>query len=645
MRQFLEKNYKIIIGVILSFIAIVSLLNAWNDSAIFDETAHIGAAYSYVARHEIRLNPEHPPLIKDLAGLPLLFMDLNFDTSLPFWTGELKNKWDDGQWASGRHLLYEAGNNPDKIIFWSRFPIIILSIILGLFIFKWSKELAGTLAGLIALAFYAFDPNILGHNHFVTTDLGIAAFMAFSFYYYLKFIKNPAWKNALLAGIFLGLLMLAKFSFIIALPVFALATVVYPLVSCVNPEEKNKFILRTKKFGEYIGKGALVFFISLMVVWIVYTGNTFKMQKETVSRMIEANFPVISVKNPKEIYTNKVLHLLNDHAITRPFTNFGVGIGYVFRRVSGGNGAYFMGQVSSTAFPAYFPTVFLIKESIPALFFMLFALILGFVKIISTFRKSFSNFLQKNFQSATSYLRAHIVEFAMLVFIFLYACISITGNLNIGFRHLFPILPFIYILTAKSVANFLKNKFSRHKALASYEHNSPEARESAISEVRKIQKIRIFSAAFSLIFAYLILGTIFTYPNYMSYFNEAAGGPKSGYRFVTDSNADWGQDLKRLRSFLNNHPDIGKIRVDYFGGGDIKTYIGDKYGMWWDSKRPIEPGWYAISANFLQGSLYDKTRPDNESYRWLKSKKPAYQAGASILIYYVTPEEAVAANN
>ena len=529
------------------------------------------------------------------------------------------------------------------------------------------------MAGLIALILYAFDPNILGHNHFVTTDLGIAAFMTFSFYYYLKFIKHPTWRNVLLAGVFLGLLQLAKFSFIIALPIFGMATIIYPLVIKMISNEKNNFVFRVKKLGIYIGKGALVFSISLIVVWLVYGLNTLNIKSDIVAQTIDVTFPPSDTANPNNIRTNKILHLLNANAYTRPLTEYGLGIGYVFRRVSGGNGAYFMGQVSSTAFRAYFPAVFLIKEPIPSLFFMFFALLLGCLKVISTFRKSFSNFFKNNFQNISHYLRAYIVEFSMVVFIFLYSYVSITGNLNIGFRHLFPILPFIYLLTAKTLSNFLKNKIPQHQAIASYQHNSQKAFELAKKEISRKQKVRIFSFAFILLFAYFILETIIAYPSYMSYFNESVGGPKNGYKYVTDSNADWGQDLKRLKLWIyktdaclkrperkvmcenvsmetenklreakNIGKGIDKIRVDYFGGGDIKTYIGDKYLMWWDSKRPVETGWYAISTNFLQGSLYDTQKPDNESYRWLKNKKPAYQVGTSILIYYITPEEATA---
>lgn len=615
MRSFLEKRYKLIVGLILTFMAVVSTMNAWWDGAIFDETAHIPAGYSYVTKHEIRLNPEHPPLLKDLAGLPLLFLNLSFNTdNQPFWQGTLPGKWDEGQWAAGRYLLYQAGNDADKIIFWSRMPIVILSLILGWFIFRWAKELAGTIAGLLALTIYAFDPNILGHNHFVTTDLGIAAFMAFAFYYYLRFIKNPTWKNVILAGIFTGLLMLVKFSFATALPIFLLITIVYPLVIRKKTGEEKAAFFKFKKLAEYIGKGATVVAISLVVVWIVYTANTYKMTKETVYQSIENNFPSSDTTSVKNVYTNKLLHFLNDRNITRPLTEFGIGIGYVFRRVSGGNGAYFMQQVSGTAFPAYFPTVFALKEPIVNLFLMLSAIVLAIFGTVKTWSQNF------RISYVVDYIRENIVGLSLFGFIVLYAYVSITGNLNIGFRHLFPILPFAYILTAKSIWGYVK-KMEQHGRF-------------------------IWGTLLLILSIMLIAETASAYPAYMSYFNQIAGGPRNGYQYVTDSNADWGQDMKRLKAFIDIHPEIKKIRVNYFGGGDVRYYLGDKYIDWWDSKRPIEPGWYAISTNYLMGSIYDKEKKDAESYRWIRDNniRPAYQVGTSIFIYYLTEDEAAEIN-
>jgi hypothetical protein len=614
MTYFLKKHHTIIITLILGFMLVVSVLNSANDSAIFDETAHIPAGYTYMRYLDMRLNPEHPPLIKDLAGLPLLFMNLNFDQTGDFWTDSV-----DGQWDAGRSFLWHMDNNADRIIFWSRIPIVLLSLLLGWFIFKWTREISGIAAGLFALAIYAFDPNILGHNHFVTTDIGICAFMVFSFYYFLKFIRYPSWKRTIIFGIFLGLVQLAKFSSVLLFPVYGLAMIIYPLVIIKINKQESSFIFRLKSVGKYLGKGITAGAISILVVWMLYTLNTFHMPTAKLADIINYQFsPKSEMASAKTV--NRVLLSLDGNNLTKPLAEYFLGVGMVFKRVAGGNGAYFMGQVSSKAFPAYFPTVFLIKEPLPNLFLMLSALLLslaGFAKFLSSEAR---NKFQKFWEKIAGYLRENITSASLAMFIFLYSYMSVTGNLNIGFRHLFPILPFAYILTAKVIFDFWKKLHSRQSEL-------------------------IFGIILSALVLFLVSGTVSAYPAYMSYFNQTAGGPKNGYKFVTDSNADWGQDLKRLKIWINEYNNdnpvkpIDKIHLNYFGGADIGYYFGDQAIDWWDSRRPLEPGWYAISTNYLMGSFYDKEKKDSESYRWMENLKPVAQVGTSIFMYYITADD------
>jgi hypothetical protein len=614
MKYFLEKHYKIIISAILLFMAVVSILNAKNDSMIYDEDAHIPAGYSYLTQHDIRLNPEHPPLIKELAAIPLLFLDLKFDTNQSFWNSDPNT----AQWGAGSYFLFTSGNDADKIIFLSRLPIILLSLIFGLFIFKWTRELGGIVAGLFALTLYAFDPNILGHNHFVTTDLSIAAFIAFAFYYFLKFIKNPTWKNVLIAGLFLGLMQLAKFSSILTLPVLGLITVIYPLIK-LHPE---KNISKLKTLGEYLGKGAIIFFSSILIVWIGYSLNTYKMPPDKIPEIMSYYLRPDDPR-PQTIYARKVVLSINSVPLFRPLADYTFGVIRIFQRVGGGNTTYFMQEVNKLGFLSYFPIVFLIKEPLPLLFLLFFSLGIGIFKIVKSILASREKESSSPFQKFIRYLRTNITEFSMLLFIFIYALTSISGKLNIGFRHLFPILPFMYILVAKNITFFVKKS--------------------------KEKRPLFFTITFALI-VFMIFETIFYYPYYLSYFNQTVGGPKNGYTVVADSNADWGQDLKRLKTFLTQHPEITKIKLDYFGGGyfthqeDVKYYLGDNYTPWGGDKRPLKSGWYAISTNYLQNSIYDKNNADNQSYRWLKNKKPAYQVGTSILIYYISDQEAQALN-
>src|SRR3990172_810404 len=210
----LEKYQNYIVAGILAIVFAISIGTALGDAAIMDEVAHIPSGYAYVKYHDYRLNPEHPPLLKDLAGLPLQFLGLTFPVEEKFWTTDAN-----GQWDAGWKFMYLPQNNTEQLIFWSRFPIILISLALGFVIFKWAKELFGVKAGLLALVLYAFDPNILGHNHYVTTDLGIAAFSVFALFAFLKYLKNPNWKTIFWAGIFLGLAQLAKFSAVLLFPI------------------------------------------------------------------------------------------------------------------------------------------------------------------------------------------------------------------------------------------------------------------------------------------------------------------------------------------------------------------------------------------------------------------------------------------
>ncbi|EKD46472.1 MAG: hypothetical protein ACD_67C00226G0002 [uncultured bacterium] len=610
MEQFIKKHYKIIVCVILGLMFTVSVFNAKNDSATFDEIAHIPAGFTYIQEQDMRLNPEHPPLLKDLIGLPLVFLNLNFDKNNDFWTGEnLPRIWDDGQWWAGKHLLYGAGNDADKILFWSRLPIIIISILLGLFLFKWGKEIAGTLGGLFVLVLYAFDPNILGHNHYVTTDIGIAAFLTFFFYYFLRFIKDPSWKNVIVGGIFLGLLNLVKFSSLMAYPILGLVLLSYPLVKKLSHDEHghNEKFLRAKTFFSYLGKGIVALAVSMVVVWIVYFFNTYNMPKEIIDRQIGFSFPLAD-PNILSLKTNQTLTFLNSSAVLRPMSEYALGVAMVFKRVAGGNGAYFLGDVSSDASAIYFPLVFVIKETIPLLALLTFSIIFTFWQILKTFGKSLKS--KTIGKSMMRFAQVGVVQYTLLGFILLYSLLSITGNLNIGLRHLFPIMPLIYLLITKKVFDFLKNKH--------------------IATKNQIQVI------FSVLILWIILIPFFSYPNYVSYFNETIGGSENGYKYVTDSNTDWGQDLERLKDFLELNPQIEKINVDYFGGGNPEYYLGNKYASWWDNKRPIEAGWYAISANSLQVSIYDKVNKTPETnYAWTKELTPITMIGNSILIYNV----------
>lgn len=619
----LKKYSKTIIVLILAAVFIVSLIVSSQESTTMDEQAHIPSGYTYVKYADMRLNPEHPPLIKYLSGIPLAFMDLKFPTDDPGWKTGINE-----QWNLGNKFIHS--NNADAITFWSRFPIILIALILGIFIFQWTRELAGTAAGLFALVLYAFNPNVLGHNHYVTTDLGIAAFIFFAFYFFVKFLKKPDFKNTVLAGLFLGLAELAKFSAVLLFPIFGLILVTYALARN-KPEFEviSTFRYKWKHLWIYIRKFIIALIVCFGAIYAVYFITTFRMPEGKVSDVAKT---VLSDEGKGGI-TKSIIVKMDQSDVLRPMSEYVLGVAMVFLRVSGGNTYYFFGEVDNHARMSYFPAVFALKETLPMLFLLIFSLIYAITKALkNTFEKP-GSYLRKILVSIGLYLRTGVAQYSMLAFIALYSYLSVTGNLNIGFRHLFPILPFAYVLVAKQSFEFLKGL---------NEHS-----------------IKMFKIVLAVLVFWIILEPIIFFPSFISYFNEAAGGPKNGYKYLTDSNLDWGQDLKRLRNWVdeynkcsdlmknnslicmnfssvNPHPTFGKIekiRVDYFGGSNPEYYLKEKFIPWHASLDP-EPGWYAISAEFLQESIYKKKSPGENDYSWTKNHNPI-RIGDSIFVFRV----------
>src|SRR3989338_10650750 len=159
-----KKYTNILVGVLLFLVFLQPFLAMKNFSPAFDENSHLPSGYSDLKTGEIKLNPQHPPLIKILAALPLLFLDLKFDFLDPSLAGPQTNEW-----QFGRNFL--SDNGVDKVIFWGRIPMVLLSVLLGFYVFKWGKELFGYRAGVIGLLIYAFMPNLIAHAQFITTDM------------------------------------------------------------------------------------------------------------------------------------------------------------------------------------------------------------------------------------------------------------------------------------------------------------------------------------------------------------------------------------------------------------------------------------------------------------------------------------------
>lgn len=592
--------------VVMFFLIIGS---ARNNAAIFDETAHIPAGYSYVTRLDYRLNPEHPPLIKIISALPLLFFkNIKFPDTIRAWTEDVN-----GQWSVGHAFLYESGNNPDQILFWMRLPIMILGVLLGLLIFWWTKKRFNKRTAFLATLFYAFSPTFIAHSQFVTTDVGATLAFFASAIFFIVFLENPSWRNTLFLGIIFGIAQTVKFSLFLLVPMFFIATIfwVYAKTNMGRGE-------RIQLLGSLFGKIVVMGFIGLAVIWIIFAPLLLHYPQD---KNIADAKQIISGFRFAPLVTFDLFLL--GHTLLRPIGQYLFGLMMITQRQIGGNTEFFLGEITSKGSHFYFPLLYILKETLALHIVTLIALWHALKKTI---------FLRQTgvCQKISLWTQEHTAEFVIIVITIFYWTYSALQPLNIGIRHVLPTFPFIYILVSRQIDDWLKSSVIADP-------------KSWWDWFRNVFHIFIASipryAILGILLVWMMISTVSAFPNYLSYYNELAGGTANGYLVSTDSNYDWGQDLIRLKQYVEAN-NISKIAVDYFGGGDPKFYLGDKEENWWPGRgNPKDQGikWFAISANAQMGA-YGSIGPGfkrkyEDSYEWLRPFRPIARAGQSIFIY------------
>ena len=601
------KKVNVIALGILAVSLILMIASAWNDSAIVDELAHIPAGIGYVTQGDYRLNPEHPPLIKVLAALSAnLFVHPHFSIDTPYWRDDIN-----GQWAQGAKFLYGSGNNADQIIFWSRLPLMLLAVLFGWLLFAWTRKRFGALTALLTLTFFAFSPTILAHARFVTTDLGAAFGFFIGIAGFIAFLEKPTRRNIIIAGILFGIAELLKFSLVLLVPMYAVLLTGW-IFSMPHLHARERLATGIR----FIGKTLLIGAIGIAVIWIAYAPLVVGYPAERQLRDAEfllgsygfrpaANFDLALIRNP----------------VTRPLGQYVLGVLMVQQRSAGGNTAFFLGEVSGTGSRLYFPLLYLLKEPLALHLLTLIALLIGLSRMAA------SAVAVPPAARLRRWIADHFVQFSSMAVIAIYWAISIKSPLNIGVRHILPTFPFIYLLVSRELALWLEPGRDRTApdTIRAWFKNIYTAYIAAIPKY----------AAVGLLMLWLVAGTLFAFPHFLSYYNELVGGSANGWRIAVDSNYDWGQDLKRLVSFMDQNK-IQKISLDYFGGADPRYYLGERFEPWWSS-RGAAHGYFAISSSFRQGA-FGMTAPGfirkpEDSYLWLRQYQPIAQIGDSIFVY------------
>lgn len=186
--------------VLTAAFVLQAVLSMRQKSVTVDEITYVAAGYYHLRTGDFELNMTNPPLMKLLAGLPLLALD----PEIPELDGD-PSRWNAiEEWQFARRFLYDNRVDADRMLFAARLPFVAMGALLGLLVFAWATQLYGSSAGLLALGLYAFSPNLVAHTRLTNQDLGVTLLVfasAYGFWGYLTRRRLGALgASAVLAG-------------------------------------------------------------------------------------------------------------------------------------------------------------------------------------------------------------------------------------------------------------------------------------------------------------------------------------------------------------------------------------------------------------------------------------------------------------
>jgi hypothetical protein len=591
--------------VLFSVAAVTALLAAYWCQAVgavriksvtFDELAHLTAGYSYWLTGDYRLNPENGNLPQRWAALPLLTGAWQFpDRDREAWRQS-------NVWGVGREFFYELGNDPDAMLLRGRAMAALLGVTLGLVTFAWSRQMFGLWGGLLSLALFAFCPTALANGALVTSDMAAALFFTASVWGLWMVLDRITPATVLFSTLALAGLFLSKMSSILIVPV-ALILVLVRLIagrplelSCIGSRAMNG---RGWQAAAILGLVVVQTAVVWMAVWAAFGLRfaAFREGDEDRDQLAQGGWLFV-LERPGP--AAEMLRSARDHRLLPEAYLYGLAWA---RRYAEARSSFLNGEYSTKGRVAFFPCCFAFKTPVA-----LFAL-LGLAGW------AFARARRRVTEAAGDVAGLYDLT-PLLAFLGVYWGAALASNLNIGHRHLLPTYPALFVLAGAGTLLFRKVPI-KEGALP----GTPGPPVPAPVLVQALVPVLL------LIYA---AESLANWPNYLTFFNVLAGGPRNGYRHLVDSSFDWGQDLPGLKRWLERTglpSDDARVYLSYFGSGSPDYYgiVSTRLPGYFPPPRIIPPkpltgGVYCLSATSLE-TVYSHYFPG----RWTTAYEGTYR--------------------
>jgi tetratricopeptide (TPR) repeat protein len=456
----------------------------------------------------------------------------------------------------------------------------VFTLLLLLIAFLAAQEMFGTAAGFIALGLLVFDPTLLAHGALVTTDAAQACFLLGSIYAFYRYAKNPSLSRLAVTGVAVGLALATKHSAVLVFPILLVLALLEAFQRRQFPDSRIRQSVGTRVFRQAAALAAICA-IGITILWAVY-GFRYAAREDGLLLNPPIEVQLAHVPNPIEA---KVLgEFANLHLLPQSYI---YGFAHVLFSAKSFN-SYLFGKAYPHAVWFYFPAAMLVKSSLT--FLILLA--------ISTWT------------IASGLLRKTRELLFLLIPAVIYLAASMQGGMNIGIRHVLPVYVFLAIIISGAASVLMKNSRGWRYAVV---------------------VLLIFQA----------VSVTHAFPAYVGYANEAFGGPKTVWKYVSDSSADWAQQLHAVKRYTDEH-NIQNCWFVYFGTGviDYDYYhipcklLPTVESMWLgvlSDATPAIDGPVFISAVDLTG--FEFGPPPLNPYEKFKSLTPTDVIDSSVFVY------------
>lgn len=528
-------------ALLLLLMAVLAGGAALRESITDDEVAHIGAGVSYLQKLDLRMNPEHPPLAKVLAAVPLVLRGVRADYSDMSWTfsnsmfGNML-----GEWAWGNSLALRW-NDPYSTVLWARVPMVLLTLVLGGCVFWCASRLGNAWGGLLCLAAFVTTPTFLVFGPLVLTDIAVTLFSLLTLWSFASMWRARSRRTLVPFGLFFAAALLSKFSaglLLFGFLAFRLSLRFAPLSQMpTNPAELRSW---RRLRGRYLWKGILLAAVTVYAVYFVLSWNQ---PTDTLQFLGHGTASLVfrRILMPPWIYLR----------------------GLFFFAVISSRPTFILGHSYSHGVWFYFPILFLLKSTLAFLLMLLLAIPLA---VVSRHERKGTPLIAKD-------LEFHWRAVWIFLLVFVAACLL--SRMDISIRHFTVPIALLILLLA------------------------PLPRALALLKENGWPVARLAMGAYVVLALASLVTVIRAYPYYFPFLNSLSFG-RPAYALVNDSNLDWNQTLPDVHGFVQERG-LSHVLLDEYGFIEPDVYVPQ--AQFWNCQlpSPSDAGqWAFVSASMIE---------------------------------------------